>query len=179
MRSAANKFTVILEKIALHFSTLSCIALFIMMLFMTFGVLMRFIFQYPLAGSYELVEHMMLVVVACTLAYSQVKKRHIRVDVLISRFSAKMRCILDLVIYIVFAAAVGFCAYQQYFSAMSNKAIGSTSMLLLFQLWPFYLLLAIAMSIFFLAALADCLKQIFTVIDTFGGKSETEAAKKA
>lgn len=48
-----------------------------------------------ISGSYELIEYLVVVVVACTLGYTAVEKAHIAVDIVISRLSPRVQGFLE------------------------------------------------------------------------------------
>ena len=49
-------------------------------------VIMRYIFNRPVSGTLEITEFMMAIVIAFGLAYCALQKRHVRIDIVISRF---------------------------------------------------------------------------------------------
>jgi len=170
MRHTIEKICSGIDKIAFYLSTVSCIAVFVMMLLMTADVVMRYIFRSPIRGGYELAETMMVITVACAYAWSQVRKKHVRVDMIIGKFPPRALCIVDLISFLVFAAVIGYCAFYQYLAAFAIKEVGTCTTQLMIKQWWMYLLIAIGLTVFFLVIVADALKQIFVISDTFSGK---------
>jgi len=76
-------------------------ALFLMMLLTTVDVGGRYLFQAPIMGVYELTEFMMVCVVFFSLAYTQSRKGHVEVDILVGRFPKRVQEALTIVNYIV------------------------------------------------------------------------------
>lgn len=174
MRKKIEKLCAGIDQIAHYLSTGSCIAVFVMMLLMTADVGMRYIFRNPIRGVHELAEMFMLITAACAYAWSQVRKKHVRVDMIIGKLPPKVLCIMDMISYLTFACVIGYCAFHQYISTFSTKEVGTCTTQLMIKEWWMYLLIAIGLTVFFLVILADCMKQGFVVADTFSGKAETK-----
>ncbi|MBT5895647.1 MAG: TRAP transporter small permease, partial [Rhodospirillaceae bacterium] len=72
-------------------------------------------FGRPIAGTRELTESTMVLIVFGALAYAQIRRAHIRVELLYTRLSARGRTAMDIVAGI---AALGF------FGLMCWQAVG-------------------------------------------------------
>lgn len=72
------------------FAILGGVSLFLMMAISVVNMAMRF-FGKPLGPAYELVGFLGAITVSLPLGYAQVKKSHIAVDILSSRFSTSVR----------------------------------------------------------------------------------------
>lgn len=64
----------------------------------------RFLFNKPIPGTIELVEMAIVVVVFFALAYTEVRKGHVQIELLVSRLPAGARRILATVMYFFGAA---------------------------------------------------------------------------
>ncbi len=67
----------------------------VMMALTFFDVLGRYIFNRPIAGSYELTEYMMAIVVSFSIAYCATHKGHVSIDLVTSRFPQRVQAIID------------------------------------------------------------------------------------
>ena len=58
-------------------------------------VFLRYLFNSPILGSYELTEFMMAILVFGSVAYTMVVKGHVTVDLVITRLPARAQAILE------------------------------------------------------------------------------------
>lgn len=101
-------------------NALSGYVLFFMMLLITVDVTGRYLFASPISGTLELTEFLMVFVVFFSLAYVQMRNRHIRVELLTQRFSQRTEhgvAVLTLLLAAVFFA---FMAWESWLSALSS-----------------------------------------------------------
>jgi TRAP-type C4-dicarboxylate transport system permease small subunit len=87
---------------------LSLATLVVMMLLTTADVILRYLFDSPILGSFELTEILMVSMAGLSLAWCTLKSGHIRVDIIIGMFSKKTNRTIDIVNYIITAALCGF-----------------------------------------------------------------------
>jgi len=78
---------------ALHSVGISVLGL--MMLLTAADVTLRYVFDRPIIGSFDVSEYMMAVLVAFGLAYCAVMKGHVRVELVVSRLPQRTQAILD------------------------------------------------------------------------------------
>jgi TRAP-type C4-dicarboxylate transport system permease small subunit len=67
----------------------------LLMIFTVGESLLRNIFNYAIAGTHELVEFTMAVLVFFALAYTQIEKRHVSIDLLYNKLSPTVQRILE------------------------------------------------------------------------------------
>jgi TRAP-type C4-dicarboxylate transport system permease small subunit len=87
-------------------SWVASVALSIMILFVVSNVLSRFFFKKPLPGTIEVIELVAVVIVFFSVAYTESKRGHIYVELLVSRLSRRVQAVLASMMY--FLAAVFF-----------------------------------------------------------------------
>ncbi len=86
-------------------------ALSIMILFVVGNVLSRFFFKKPLPGTIEVIELVAVVIVFFSVAYTESKRAHIYVELLVSRLSRRAQSVLASLMYLlaaVFFAVMGW-----------------------------------------------------------------------
>jgi TRAP-type C4-dicarboxylate transport system permease small subunit len=83
-------------------------ALGIMILFVVGNILSRFLFKKPLPGTIEVIELVAVVIVFFSVAYTESKRAHIYVELVVSKFSRSTQAVLASMMY--FFAAVFFAA---------------------------------------------------------------------
>jgi len=79
-------------------------ALGLMILFVVSNIFTRFFFNKPLSGSIELVELVAVVVVFCSLSYTESRRGHVHVELVVSRFSVRVQAILASIMYFLSTA---------------------------------------------------------------------------
>ncbi|OGO19960.1 MAG: hypothetical protein A2144_12690 [Chloroflexi bacterium RBG_16_50_9] len=95
-------------------------AMFVMVVVMVINVLGRFIFRHPLQGTIELVEVLMVMVAYSVLAYTELKRGHIHVELLVIRFPRKVQTVLASIMCFVGAAFFITNCWQATELARSN-----------------------------------------------------------
>ena len=78
----------------------------LMMLTIVINVVGRFVFRKPLPGTIEIVEMLTSALIFFALAYTEQKRRHIHVELIVSRFPRRAQAILASIMY--FFGAVFF-----------------------------------------------------------------------
>jgi TRAP-type C4-dicarboxylate transport system permease small subunit len=102
-----------------------------MMVLLVANIIMRAIWRAPILGAIELTGYLMAFVVFFAIAYSQVYRRHIRVEVLASRFSRRtlavfdvISAILGIVLFIVIAWQSALYGLQLIGANLVGMALG-------------------------------------------------------
>ena len=120
------------EKISILSKLLSyagALVLFALMLLTTMDVAGRYLFNMPLMGVFEVTEFMMVCLVFCSLAYTQSKKAHVAVDILIGQMSKKKQRMIDIVNYgisVIILALITWKSIERGFEVMATKEISGT-----------------------------------------------------
>jgi TRAP-type C4-dicarboxylate transport system permease small subunit len=126
----------------------------------------RYFFNKPLLGAFELVGVTMGIAGGAAIMYATVKRGHIALDLLITRFSRRTQIIMQGIFSLLGFGTLIVAAYQIYLNALDTL---QTTGVLHVSLTPFLLLLAVAV---FLSSLT-LLIQVF-----HHGVSEGTQAKK-
>jgi TRAP-type C4-dicarboxylate transport system permease small subunit len=101
-------------------------------------------FKWPLPASLEVVFFCQLVAISGALAYGEIDRRHIRVELLVDRFPQIVRAFFH-----GFAAVLGLCffvilTWKAYQYAMSVRAINDVTATSRIPLYPFVLWLGLS-----------------------------------
>jgi TRAP-type C4-dicarboxylate transport system permease small subunit len=80
---------------------ISQVALFLMMFFVSAGVIARYFLNNPIKGDLEIQELMMVLIVFLALPYCQLEKRHVYVEVLINHLKGRTKTILSSFAYFI------------------------------------------------------------------------------
>ena len=141
--------------VTIWMSALGAIALLVMMFWVVADVGLRFFFNKPLLGSYEIVEYMMVAFVFMAFSYAQFCKTHIAVPILVERLpkraKAALNSITDLATICIGAILIWGAGKQSLDTFNSHM----TSAVLLIPKWPFQAITFIGLMAFIIAVLSD------------------------
>lgn len=163
-----KNFTGALNKIArkasevLHSVGLGVLA--VMMFLTAFDVILRYVFNKPIMGSFELTEYMMAIVVAFSLAYCYVVKGHVTVDLVVGRFSQRIQAIIDSVTGFIGFGMFCLITWQSGLQTIIQRGSGLTSAVLLIPAFPFVAVVALGSAVLALAVLASFFESLSKVV---------------
>jgi TRAP-type C4-dicarboxylate transport system permease small subunit len=139
----------IITKIARICSILGAISLILLSLLTVCDVLLRYFFNRPIVGSYELTEYLLIPIVFFSIPWTTKEKSNVRVDLIVGRFRANRRaiiytiaCVLSIIVTSVFA---WFTVPQAIYIGKSNIH----SEMLKIPAYPFYIITALGFFILF------------------------------
>jgi TRAP-type transport system small permease protein len=135
-----------------------------MMLLTASDVVMRYFFNKPIIGSFELTEYLMALIVAFTIAYSAANDGLIKVTLLTERLSEKTRSIIDLIAGIPCIALVGFIAWRGFvfIGLIYNQHLSSP--ILAIPRYPFAGIVAFGLTCLVLVLILDWLHTFVKVV---------------
>ena len=90
----------------------------VMMFLGTADVLGRDIFNKPIVGTYEIYELLMPGITLCGLAYTQLGKGHVTLDIVSSRFSPRLRARISFAITLILLCLFGLMTWQGTITAI-------------------------------------------------------------
>lgn len=129
-----------------------------MMVLTLLDVCGRYFLNKPIRGAFELTEFLLVFVVACGLAYTQVSRRHISVEFMVSRVQLKARRMIQGIGYLICLSIYVLITWQGISGGLNQWHHRIISGAFSIPLWPFYLFLAFGCSILCLVFLTDLLK---------------------
>lgn len=133
------------------FNLMGVVMLFCMMLLITADVVLRYVFNAPLMGSYDLVELMMILLVWGALAYCAFMGGHVRVDVIYRRLPKMVQTILDRITFTASAFILALITWRLGYRAMSflqNPVTSPDTMNLHIPFWPFLIAATVGSALF-------------------------------
>ena len=139
------------------------ISLFAMMVLTTGDVLGRHLIK-PIPGAYELTEIGMVVVVFFSLGYTQIRKGHVNIDLIVSRFSARVQGIFDSLTYLITLLLLILLTRQLWAHADRLLSTHSVTGVLAIPLYPIAIIAAIGCLIYILAVMLDLLVAVIKVV---------------
>ena len=100
----SRKTASIIHGISRVLAWIAAIFAILMMLTIVTNVVGRFVFRMPLPGTIEIVEMLTAAAIFFTLALAEQRRRHIQVELLVSRFPRRVQAILASIMYFLSAA---------------------------------------------------------------------------
>jgi len=141
------------------------LAILLLMVFLTVGdVAGRYFLTIPIPGTFELTNFMLALVVFLTLSYTQVRKGHISIDALVSRFSPRTQAIIDSITYFLSLILVSIVVWQSAVYAKSLYLGHNVSGVLSLSVYPFVIVAAIGSSFFCLVLLVNFLSSLLKAV---------------
>jgi TRAP-type C4-dicarboxylate transport system permease small subunit len=116
--------------------------LFAMMLLTFVDVVMRYLFNAPVKGGFEVTEMMMAVLIFAGLPLVSRKNEHVTIDAFDRFFPASLRRVLHVIIQLICAATLVGMAWLLYRKAGNFAEIGDITQTLKFPIAPFVYLMA-------------------------------------
>ena len=113
------------------------VVLFIMMIMTMTDVFLRKFSNISILGTVELTELMMIIVVFCSLAECQVHDGHIKVDLVLKRFSPRVQSLFDVITQSVCFLLFSMMTWAILRHANSIKEWGEVTVDLALPVYPF------------------------------------------
>jgi TRAP-type C4-dicarboxylate transport system permease small subunit len=136
------------------------VAVLSLMSLATGNVVLRFFFNTPYRGAYEVVGFLGAIVIAFALGYTQKRKDHIVVDILTERFPKRINRILDAVNYFITMVFFAIVSWQIFVWGIKIAKSGEVSETIKIIFHPFVYCVAIGFLVFALTLLNDFLKSL-------------------
>ncbi|NQW10967.1 MAG: TRAP transporter small permease [Alphaproteobacteria bacterium] len=117
-------------------------------------------------GARELTESTMVLIVFGALAYAQIRRRHIRVELLYLRMGPRVRAAMDVFTDLTALLFFGLLLWQAFNEAQYSWQIGeATDGLIRFPLYPARVILAVGTGLLMLQLMVDGVTDIKRIID--------------
>ena len=133
--------------------------LVVMILLTCSNIFLRLVWA-PVKGTFELMGYFGAIVTAFALGYTQLKKGHIAVDVLVNRFSKRTRRILNSINYFICIIFFAIAGWQIAKWATTLLRTGEVTETLRIVYYPFTYGVALGCFIICLVLLIDLLKSL-------------------
>lgn len=136
------------------------------MMFLTAAdVSLRYIFNSPISGSFELVEYMMALIVPFSIVFCAKEKAHVQVDILLEHAGKKVRIFIQFLGNMLSLFLFSLIAWQSCIYVIEEYESKLTSSVLNIPVYPFLGALAAAFIILSLLTLVE-------IISCFTGKTK-------
>jgi len=128
------------------------------MIVLTCGNIVFRLVWVPIRGTFELMGYFGAIVTAFALGYTQMKRGHISVDVLVNTFSDKRRKVVDTINYTVCFLFFGVAAWQIAVKATTLMNTGEITETLRIIYYPFTYGVALGCAVLSLLLFTDLIK---------------------
>jgi TRAP-type C4-dicarboxylate transport system permease small subunit len=135
-----------------------------MMLLTLADVVGRYFFNRPILGTWELVGLMLVVAGTWGLAYCQLNRSHIRVDILLNLFPKRFQGVINFISYLVGTAGFSLISWQVFLMAKKYFDNHYTTDTLNLPIYPFMFGLTIGTGLIALILLMDTIISLGEVI---------------
>lgn len=128
---------------------------------------------HPVPGAYELTESTMVLVVFGGLTYAQIKRKHIRVELLYLRMPARVQSTMDVIADLAALVFFGLLVWQGWHEALYSYSIDeATNGLIRFPLYPARFCLVFGSALFLVQMVLDLIEDIGRLLSGAGGRTE-------
>ncbi len=128
---------------------------------------------HPVPGAYEVTESTMVLVVFGGLTYAQIKRKHIRVELIYQMMGHRAQSLMDIVADMAALVFYGLLIWQGWNEALYSVQINeATSGLIRFPLYPARFVLVFGTALFILQMMLDLIDDTHRLIKGVGGRVE-------
>lgn len=154
----------LLKLLSLWAVRIGSVVLMLMMLTVFIDVFLRYIFNSPVVGSVEIVEIMMVLVVALGIAHTGINRGHISVDLLVSKFPPRVQAIIDIFNFLVATIIFSIMSWKTALQAIVAGSRNVTTTVLEVPIYPFVWTLSICTGLLSLIFLLQCFETIIKMV---------------
>lgn len=133
------------------------LALFLMMALAFFDVLFRYFLNSPISGAKDLTELLMILVVFCSVAYTQVQKGHVGIDLLVDKFPKNWGIVIRVITYMLSIGVFALVSWRTFVEALLFKQRHIVSMELEIPIYPFFFVISLGCIVLTVVLIRDLL----------------------
>lgn len=149
-------------------SRIGCLALFLMMGCTVVDVFMRYMFNAPILGAYEITQYLIAILIFSFLGYAQAQKIHVTVDILYNIFSTGVRRginLLNMTVSLILMILISWKGWEKAAEAMET---GDKLMNLPVPDYPFIFFMTIGCGIMGIEFVRDIIRTLLRRPDQEG-----------
>ena len=163
----AQRIRDVVYKFSLAINSIGVFFLLGMMFLMVVDVFLRRVFQSPLTGCFEIVQFMQVTLVYLGIAYTTVKKAHIKIELITNKLSERTTALIDSLVMLLSLSFFLLLTWRNILRAEEMWAENATSVLLSIPLFPFYYMLAFGCGVLCLVLLIRLIEATSKTIGLF------------
>jgi TRAP-type C4-dicarboxylate transport system permease small subunit len=131
-----------------------------MMLLTVSDVFFRYFLRKPILGTTEITESMMACLAFFALAWCAAQQSHLKVDLVMSRFSPKVQAIVDSMTSLAGICIVALIAWRSLIEGFAVKQLNIISSLVKIPAFPFYYVVALGCAVLCLVMMTQVIQSI-------------------
>ena len=139
------------------FNILASASLFAMIMLTCLDVSMRYFFNRPIAGTYDVVSLMGAVLASFAMPYTMLEKGHVAVEILIERLSRSKQLVIETATHTTAIVLSLVLVWQCIVLALDMKAAGEVTPTLLIPFYPIVYCMAVCFFVLSFAILVNLL----------------------
>jgi TRAP-type C4-dicarboxylate transport system permease small subunit len=140
------------------------VILALMVLLTVIDVCLRYIFNNPITGSYELTEFMMAVLVFASVGFTQSVKDHVSVDLVITKLPGRVRALLEAITCLFAFGLFALAAWRNVLHTETTWERHDVSAELFIPVSPFVLFVALGLAVLSLVLLVQFFQSLSRVL---------------
>ena len=155
LRKTADFLTILAMPAAKLFNGIAAFFLAAMMILTGVDVCLRYVFNSPVPGSFEMIGFMMPIVIAFGFAYCALEKGNVQVELVTSRLPRRAQAVMNCIASGVALSLFILITWQSWLRAKGMMDVGQTSITLAIPVYPFVLSLVLGCAALCLVVLRD------------------------
>ena len=155
-----NTYTKIVNSVIHKCGFLGALMLTGLMVLTVGDVILRYFFNAPILGSYELTEFLLVAMVFFAIPWATLKKANVRVDLLVGRLPSKVRAVFDSVSCFMSLFVTALFAWYTVPQAIYIWRLYTVSDMLEIPFYPFYFLVAFGFFVLFFVLVVNLIEFI-------------------
>ncbi|MCF8095451.1 MAG: TRAP transporter small permease [Desulfobacteraceae bacterium] len=132
----------LIEAVSRSLAIAASLVLGALMLLTVADVTLRWLLNHPIIGTTEITESMMACIAFFALAWCAAEKSHLKVDMLIDRFSPRIQGVMDSVTTLAGLCFVALIGWRSLLEGIAVWQLKQTSSLIKIPIYPFYYVIA-------------------------------------
>lgn len=164
-KKTTNSLTILYRPIIKLLNGIAMGTVAAMMFLTATDVILRYVFNRPIGGAYELIEYMMAILIPFGLAYCALQGGHVSVDLLVSRFPKKIQSIIGTITTLFCLGLFLLITWQNVIYIKEHFESNLTSAVLLIPVYPFVAAVAIGSAALCLVLVLDFLNYLSEAVE--------------
>jgi TRAP-type C4-dicarboxylate transport system permease small subunit len=136
----------------------------IMMILTVMDVVGRYFANRPIPGTTELTEYMMVCVVFSAGVWCAIKRRHVKVDLVVSRFTPRIQAIFDSITYFLGLGVCAVITWQSFVESLAVRRLHMISLDLSVPTYPFYWVLVLGCGLLCLVMITQLAENVVKAV---------------
>lgn len=147
----------VIDSLSRWMTYVSAVVIILLMLLVVADVCGRYFFNNPITGASELASLMMIIVVFPALAWAALTGKHVKVDLLMERFSPRVQIIVDC---ITMLAALGMYIVITWQSVRNAMGVHDITSMIRLPHAPFHWVMVLGLAVFCLSIVVLAIQNI-------------------